>query len=293
MSEYDISLYRSDPPRWSPDGDWLACLFHSSDSVSGLTTELRLLSTQGMDTEPVVVNGLPRVLSGAAWSPDGQHLVVVTEGRLGDGADNSGYWKLRVLGRDGQEEFSCKVDEQGGYDPAVAWSPDGNTIALVTRNLVYICEVNAGAVEPHLVAEVTDVVSTSAASPQWSSTGDQLAFVTGKRAYIYDMAAKTCLPLAAGKDVCDVVWVDELDALLWVESRAGAPTLAEGLRDAVDFVEHIAHGPDRTQHVPILFDPSSGVRREMGATAYFADHGLLGVHRMPNSVRQAFSDWAR
>ncbi len=108
-------------PRWSPAGDKLAFVDDGTLAVLDLVESGR----QQLDLPP-------GVLAGFDWSPDGTQLAFVTEGDktndlwIADVEDNANRTKL----------LSGDVD---GY---VAWSPDGERLAITQGDQIHLLAVD-------------------------------------------------------------------------------------------------------------------------------------------------------
>jgi WD40 repeat protein len=118
------------PMVWSPNGGRLAFL-----SSTGLWT----MDPDGSDAvrvRPASANGTTP--SGLAWSPDGRRIAFFDVSQVAQD-DAAEQYTLVIVGADGKHEVQvhgagcCAGDEVA--PPSVAWSPDGELLAVATSDL--------------------------------------------------------------------------------------------------------------------------------------------------------------
>ena len=147
-------------PTWSPDGTRIAFVWGHEDARGfGESGQLWMVGVDGSD--PTLL--LDESIGYPAWSPDGQHIALEIRGdvtRIGvldlsggvvvdlgggyvpkwspDGAwlafvaDRGGNLDLFVMDADGNNEVQLTQDE--AFDTFPIWSPDGDTILLMSRD---------------------------------------------------------------------------------------------------------------------------------------------------------------
>jgi hypothetical protein len=147
------------PTAIAPDGRTVATVsFHDQPVLWNITDPAR-------PVKMVTLPGYPDVLWGQAFSPDGRILAAAYTGRLElwDVADQARPRRLAALAIEG-----AAPSHWYGYPSAVAFSPDGRTLALTTsRNRVDLWNV-ASAARPVRVATLgghTSPVAAVAFSP--------------------------------------------------------------------------------------------------------------------------------
>lgn len=190
-------------PRWSPDGQTVAFVSDREERK-----ELWLIAADGGEARRLT-RGASDV-SQPAWSPDGQHLVYVAktdkpanddathaakEGsdvrvitQLGYKTDGEGFW-------DGRYKHLFTVPVDGGTptqltdgpwdDTQPAWSPDGGTIAFVSRRTMdrewtTVADIYTVPAEGGDVTVLTDGDGPYQA-PAWSPDGATIAFLGHNR----------------------------------------------------------------------------------------------------------------
>ena len=212
-------------PRWSPDGRWLA--FLSSRGDTNETAQLWLLDRAGGEAERVT--SVQGGVTDYAWAPDGVRIALVVQDaepaesvatgvdttkkrpkpivvdRFWFKEDYTGYLTTR---REHLWLFDLATRNvvqvtDGQYDDALpAWSPDGQTIAFVSKRgadpdrsddwNLYAVDPAPGAQPKRLTAhEGDDGDATWASRPAWSPDGRRLAYLrAGPLKLIYYAAQK-------------------------------------------------------------------------------------------------------
>lgn len=219
-------------PRWSPDGRFLA--FLSSRGDENETSQLWLLPRGGGEAEKITE--LKGGVEDFDWAPDGKRLVLVVEDPEPDAAgkadekkgkrrkpividrfqfklDGDGYLEhrrkhLQILDR---ESRKLEVLTSGDYDDVLpAWSPDGKTIAFVSKRGpdpdrtdnwdVYAIEPKAGAApRPLTTYEGSDNQPDWESRLAWSPDGKWIAYLQGgPDKLIYYAVHKLAVVPAAG-----------------------------------------------------------------------------------------------
>jgi dipeptidyl aminopeptidase/acylaminoacyl peptidase len=202
-------------PQWSADGRWLA--FLADRGGEDAKTQVWLMPADGGEARQVTK--LPEGVEDFAWSPDGRQLAVIAwdperpEGtakpknpppivtsRYQFKEDGTGYLTNR-------RKHLYVVDVEGGKATLItpgnhdeqlpAWSPDGRTIAYVTkrgadpdRHLnfdIYLVAPEAGATERQLTSfPGSDLDPYWESRPSWSPDGRRIAYLqSGEDKWIY------------------------------------------------------------------------------------------------------------
>jgi dipeptidyl aminopeptidase/acylaminoacyl peptidase len=199
-------------PRWSPDGRRLAFLSKRDDPHE--VDQVWLLDRAG--GEPERVTDLPGGVSDLAWSPDGRRLALIVSDPDPDArapGDTSSKAPAPIV----LDRFQFKEDETGWLrnlhdhlyvfdlttrtatlvlpgdhdEAAPAWSPDGRSIAFVSRRRpdydrsdnydLYVVEPTPGA-EPRQLTTFAGPdhdPEWGSRAPAWSPDGSQIAYVQG------------------------------------------------------------------------------------------------------------------
>lgn len=219
-------------PRWSPDGGRLAFLSSRQDPRE--VDQVWILPRDGGEAERVT--DFPGGVTDLAWAPDGRRLALIVsdpdpaDSAAADSAERRPTPIVVDRFRFKQDEIGYLTDLRdhlyvydlearrgelitpGGYEEAApAWSPDGRSIAFVSRRRpdfdrddnydLYVVEARAGA-EPRQVTTFAGADMNPEwgnRAPAWSPDGSMLAYVQGGRPeLIYYGGQKVAVVPAAG-----------------------------------------------------------------------------------------------
>ena len=213
-------------PRWSPDGRYLAFL---SGRQEGKGAQLWLLDRRGGEAQRV--SQVRGGISDYAWSPDSRRIVLVVDEETDTiAAKDTGEkktpkpividrytFKRDIVGYLGSKrsrlmlfDIAAKKAESltrgmtDDEDPA--WSPDGNRIAFVSRQVpepredgntdIFVIDARPGATARRL----TDFPGPDGGRPTWSPDGKWIAFLRGDEPqyYAYQQTKIAIVPSAGG-----------------------------------------------------------------------------------------------
>jgi eukaryotic-like serine/threonine-protein kinase len=166
-------------PRWSPDGTHILYMTPDGAFVASALggTARRVASKSDAASGGTSSGGGPPGINAAAWSPDGQRIVIARGGSLSIRSIDDG--EERVLASSRYEFHSCD------------WSPDGKWIACVSGNWESVVPGRTfGNIAPSAivlvpaaggaVVEITDRTVLNQ-SPVWSPDGTRLYFVSNRQ----------------------------------------------------------------------------------------------------------------
>ncbi|MFL5581656.1 MAG: prolyl oligopeptidase family serine peptidase [Gemmatimonadaceae bacterium] len=219
-------------PRWSPDGRYLAFLSGRQASEGGEGAQVWLLDRRGGEAQRLT--SVKGGVSSYAWSPDGSRLVLVVDeeddstgkaktdstkpktakpivldryrfkrdvaGYLG--ATRSHLYLFDVAAKKGEHFAGGLFDYE-----SPAWSPDGKSIAFVSKqgtvdvdrndnSDVWVVEARAGATARRL----TTFAGSDEGSLSWSPDGRYIAYLQGidPKYGAYDLSRLAVVPAAGG-----------------------------------------------------------------------------------------------
>ena len=221
--------------RWSPDGRWLAFLSDRGDSHE--VDQLWLLDRAGGEAQRITT--FPGGVTDYVWAPDSGRLALVVEDPPVDsvaadtGAGDAAKRPLPIV----LQRFQFKRDEDGYLgsprkhiylfdlasrrgsilmpgdhdDQAPAWSPDGRSIAFVTKRGpdpdrtnnwdVYLIGATPGAQARQLTTfEGSDGDPDFDSRPAWSPDGKWIAYLQGglPKLIYYGVQRLAIVPAAGG-----------------------------------------------------------------------------------------------
>lgn len=174
-------------PAWSPDGRWLAFL---SDRAAEGTMQVYRMRFDGGEAEKIT--DFEDGASSFAWSSDGRRLAVVAVDPLPEdvrearerGEDE------RVVDRDDRYSRLWVVDSKTGtgkvvtpeslHVQSVAWSPDGERVAMIVSDRTISDETywNSRLEVLRLSSEERSILARKAqGNPAWSPDGGSIAFI--------------------------------------------------------------------------------------------------------------------
>jgi dipeptidyl aminopeptidase/acylaminoacyl peptidase len=178
--------------------------------IGGGVPEVSVVSAGG-DVEMITGSW---VASQAAFSPDGEHVVVVkAEGDYESaGPQSTALWILGADGSGARELTGGRVDDE---DPD--WSTDGSSIVFVrdySDGLVHTSSITTVPSEGGEPADLLSVTDSSLHEPVWSPDGQRIAFVrsvyhvgTGMATTVWTMAADG----SGARPLAQLPYIESLD----------------------------------------------------------------------------------
>ena len=147
------------PPRWSPDGRWLA--FLNDDGESGLGLYV-------VNADRTVRRRLSHAVSEVSWSPDSRQLAFIRR----DG-ERRALYTIAVAADGAAEQWVTSLPDQGTEAdfPRVSWSPSGGYI-------VYECQDERLCIAAPGGTRIAGP-SIYGQAVAWSPDGSRLAVVVG------------------------------------------------------------------------------------------------------------------
>ncbi|MCH7823627.1 MAG: serine/threonine-protein kinase [Acidobacteria bacterium] len=173
---------------FSPDGSEIVWEEHRGGDLN-----LMRRATDA-SSDPLVVRAWNRGGGPAGWSPDGEHVLYVSD----DGGQN--IWAVPM--RDGGEPFPLIETEFDDADPQI--SPDGNWIAYSSNapgtSEIYLHRLNG----MELVGGPQRVSNGGGEYPLWRRDGTELFFISGTVLMVVDTALDSDRPAAAPRPLFDI-----------------------------------------------------------------------------------------
>ena len=264
-------------PRWSPDGRWLAFWSSREDEH----TQLWLLDRAGGEGRKL--SSLVGDVEDYVWAPDGTRLALVVEtadttkpktpppiviNRFQFKQDESGYLEkqrhhLYLLD---VATGNATILTPGDYDEFLpAWSPDGHTLAFVSKRRpradrdnnwdLYVIDAAPGAAPRQLTTfEGADNDPETGSRPAWSPDGRSIAYLQGGPPALIYYAVQTLAVVAAtggaprlltatlDRNVTNPTWSADGASILFQLEDDRAIGLAR-VAAAGGAIEHLVAGP--------------------------------------------------
>ncbi len=223
-------------PIWSPTGEWIA--FGSGGEAN---PDVYLVDAVGEQVRNLTGHSAQDRFG--AWSPDGQHLLFVSD-------RDGGNLVIYAIGVQGGEPTSLSDPASDSARPR--WSPDGTKIAFMTNHdediEIYVMNADGGN-----VTRLTDSQGFDG-FPAWSPDGKQIAFVSVRdgNPEIYLMNADGSEP----KNLTNNPAQDSLEGdFAW--SPDGAQSLFHSNRDGND--EVYVMNADGSQQSNLTNNPATDI----------------------------------
>jgi Tol biopolymer transport system component len=154
--------------RWSPANEDIILVFGAETPSSPV--EIYTYNIQTKDKN-VIVKERPGFLFDATWTPDGEHILIMSQPDM-PGYQPHGWWLMNI--ESGTKNYFLESGD-------IAYSPDGKTIAFLRETRasdrilgVELYLINVATREESLVYSNLDVDHSRGIS--WSSDGQSLAF---------------------------------------------------------------------------------------------------------------------
>ena len=167
--------------RWSPDGRKIAFI----SDLSG-EDQLVLMDQDGTSAPEALTKDLAVYLYAPEWSPDGKRI-----------AFSDAHHTLHVVSVADKKRLDIVRDELGG-DPDLAWSPDGQFLALTLRNPNQFTSLYIWSAAENKLRRVTDDLFP-AFNPTWSPDGSYL-YVLSRHSFA-PVVSSLELDFAGQKDI--------------------------------------------------------------------------------------------
>ncbi len=152
-------------PEWSPDGSRIAFQSRRSGNL-----DVWVMNADGSD--PVQLTDDPEHDYLPSWSPDGRRIAFTSwRNEPGDGERANHFYVMNADGTDQRRLLA----ESPGTSAGVAWSPDGQLLALTRKIGEQGADVFLHDAEGELVRRLTDDAAYNG-SPVFSPDGSHLAF---------------------------------------------------------------------------------------------------------------------
>lgn len=186
-SNYEISVMNADgsgrrqltatpvaeqEPTWSPDGSQIAFVKGASDTDATTDLEIWVMNADGSGLTQLTntANGVRDTQP--AWSPDGNRIAFVSEGRTGDTNSNIYVMDTDPATDDASNltpnDFTTNpVYQPNDEDPS--WSPDGTQITYSTIQDVWKMNANG-------TGKTNLTTGSGGAQPAWSPDGNSIVY---------------------------------------------------------------------------------------------------------------------
>ena len=229
------------PPRWSPDGRWIAFVNDDGDKAPGLYI---------MDAGLNASQRLTDTLSWPAWSPDSQRLAFVRR----DGSSMALYTiAATAADPDEQQIAAMPNDPQRAWIRQLAWSPTGS-------HILYACQNSALCVVA-LDGTPVGTLPTYGEGAAWSPDGSRIAVAISDPDQIRASGIVAYTTAPDGTDPQPLVREYEWDRRAFFAAQAEHEDVATGIEACTKGVVI----PDPAQHPGLVRDCQTliGLRRDL------------------------------
>lgn len=210
LQPQDIYRYKDiSSPQISPDGQWVAYVLSSIDSVKDKrTTDVWMVDWAGKT--PVQLTFTPDNESSPKWSPDGQYLSFVSSRKTGAEKEEEGaqVWVMDRRGGEARKLTNLKAELED-----YRWSPDGKKLLLTLRQ-----------------KDVSDTAKSKVKSPivlnRYRFKRDNRGYEHDRAAhlYLFDIDSKKLDTLTTGRyDEEDAVFSPDGTQIAFVSNRTEDP----------------------------------------------------------------------